>query len=222
MTQWIESLMNYPGIVFLMFLENVFPPIPSELVMPLAGFKSRSADGGVVLWGVILAGMIGSVLGQLPLYYLGKVIGEDKLAEWADKHGAWLTISGDEIHNSVKWFNEHGHKAVVFARVVPGVRSLISIPAGITKMNLGQFLLYSAIGTGVWSGALAYIGWLLGKRYDIVSKYMGPVTYIILGGIALYIVFNVVKRKRQQKDKDGGEKQADTETHGKNAAMDSH
>lgn len=206
MQNWIQSLMNYPGIAFLMFLENVFPPIPSELVMPLAGFQA--ARESVTLFGVILAGMLGSVVGQLPLYYLGKVVGEERLSAWADKHGAWLTLSGDDIHKSKAWFDKHGTKAVIFARLIPGVRSLISIPAGMAKMNLFQFLLYSAIGTGTWAAALAFLGYKLGDRYELVSKYIGPVTYVILGGIALYIVFNVIKRKREGTNKSSGDKKA--------------
>lgn len=205
MQGWIENLMNYPGIAFLMFLENVFPPIPSELVMPLAGFK---ASKELTLWGVILAGMLGSVLGQLPLYYLGKVVGEKRLSEWADKHGAWLTVSGDEIHKAKEWFDKHGNKAVIFARLIPGVRSLISVPAGMANMNLAQFLLYSAIGTGTWAAALAFLGYKLGERYETISKYIGPATYVILGGIALYMIVNIIKRKREGGNKDNKQGQS--------------
>ena len=196
--------MNYPGIAFLMFLENVFPPIPSELVMPLAGFTAGRGD--LSMWGVILAGLVGSLVGQLPLYYLGKIVGEEKLSQWADKYGAWLTISSDEIHKSVEWFDKHGGKAVIFARMVPGIRSLISLPAGIGKMPLGKFLLYSALGMGTWTTALAFAGYLLKDQYKIVEKYIGPVAYVVLGGTALYIIYNVVKRKREGKDtnKDDG------------------
>ncbi|MDF2441109.1 MAG: hypothetical protein JWN98_2093, partial [Abditibacteriota bacterium] len=146
MLEWITNLMNsmgYAAIVFLMFLENVFPPIPSELIMPMAGFTAT--QGKLTLVGVIIAGTLGSVLGALPLYYMGKVIGEDRLKEWADKHGKWLTVSREDIEKSKEWFDKHGAVAVIIGRLVPGVRSLIAVPAGIDQMNLPLFLLYTAI-----------------------------------------------------------------------------
>lgn len=165
MLEWIRSTMEtlgYPGIVLLMFLENVFPPIPSELVMPLAGFTS--SEGGLSLWGVVAAGTAGSVLGALPLYYLGRAFGEERLAAWADRHGKWLALSGQDVRNADAWFDRHGSKVVLFARLVPGVRSLISIPAGMSNMNMVTFLLYTTLGTGLWAGLLAYVGQLLGNN----------------------------------------------------------
>jgi len=197
MGDWIKGLLeggSYPAIAGLMFLENVFPPIPSELIMPLAGFVA--SQGKLSLWGVILAGMLGSVLGQLPLYYLGKIVGEARLKRWADKHGTWLAVSGEDIDKAHQWFDKHGTKSVVFARLVPGVRSLVSIPAGFTGMPLVPFLLYSAIGTGAWSAALALIGRALGQKHELVDKYLGPVTWVVLGGIVLAIIVRAVKRKR--------------------------
>ncbi len=205
MQDWITNLMNswgYLGIALLMFLENIIPPIPSELIMPLAGFTA-TGQGELSLPLVIVAGTIGSLIGQLPLYYLGKLVGEERLKAWADKYGAWLTVSGDEVTHAKKWFDEHGHKGVVFGRLIPGVRSLLSIPAGMANMNLFKFLLYSLIGTALWTALLAYLGSLLGNNYETVSRYMGPATYVILGGIGLYVVVSVIKRKRSQKNSDG-------------------
>ncbi len=197
MLDWITHLMNsmgYAGVALLMFLENVFPPLPSELIMPLAGVTTTQGEMNLV--SVIIAGMVGSVLGQLPLYYLGKVVGKDRLKAWADKHGALLALSGKDIEAADQWFGKHGHKAVLFGRLVPGVRSLISVPAGFAGMNLVQFLLYSAVGTGVWAALLAYGGSLLGKRYDLLNKYLGPVAYVVLGGLLIYFVVNIIKRKK--------------------------
>ena len=199
MLQFVQGLMNYPGIAFLMFLENVFPPLPSELIMPLAGFTA--GQGKITLWGAMLAGTFGSVIGQLPLYYLGKLVGEERLEKWADKYGAWLTVSGDDIEKSKKWFDKHGHKAVLFGRLVPGLRSLLSIPAGMADMNLAKFLAYSAIGTGVWASALAVAGYLLKDQYKIIEKWLGPITYVVLGGFALYILYSVIKRKKSGEGK---------------------
>ncbi len=197
MGDWIKNLLesgSYPAIAGLMFLENVFPPIPSELIMPLAGFVA--SQGKLSIWGVILAGMIGSLIGQLPLYYLGKAVGYERLKIWADKHGKWLTVSGDDITGAKNWFEKHGAKSVLLARVVPGVRSLISIPAGFANMPLTPFLLYSAIGTGLWTAALALIGRALGTQYELVSRYLGPATYVVLGGIVLAMIVRGLKKKK--------------------------
>lgn len=197
MLAWITNLMNsmgYFAIVLLMFLENVFPPIPSELIMPLAGFTATQGKLSLVV--VIIAGTLGSVLGALPLYYLGKVVGQERLVAWADKHGKWLALSGKDIAKSKEWFDKHGHKAVLLCRLVPGVRSLISIPAGIGQMNLAQFLLYSALGAGLWTAVLAFAGFKLGQNYDKVDQYLGPAAYVVLGAIAIAFVFRVVKQRR--------------------------
>jgi len=199
MIEWITNLMNsmgYIAIVFLMFLENVFPPIPSELIMPLAGFTAT--QGKLTLIGVIIAGTIGSVLGALPLYYVGKVIGEEHLKAWADKNGKWLTVSRGDIGKSKDWFDKHGAVAVIIGRLVPGIRSLISVPAGIDQMNLGLFMLYSAIGAGVWSSLLAYLGFLLGGNYDKVEKYLSPASYVVLGIVVLVYIYRVIKQHRQE------------------------
>jgi Uncharacterized membrane-associated protein len=193
---FVRGMMSYPGIFFLMILENVFPPIPSELIMPLAGFQAGA--GKLTLWGAILAGALGSLVGQLPLYYLGKVVGKDRLRDWAEKRGEWLALSGEDIDKADKWFQDHGNKAVLFGRLVPGVRSLISIPAGFSGMPLGKFLAYSAVGTAAWAGALAYLGSLLGDNYEQVSRYVGPVTYVVLGGMLIWFVANVIKRRHEK------------------------
>ena len=196
MLQWIQGLMNYPGIAFLMFLENVFPPLPSELIMPLAGFTAGQEK--ITLWGATLAGTVGSVLGQIPLYYLGKRVGEERLKKWADKYGAWLTVSGDDIAKSKDWFDKHGHKAVLFGRLVPGLRSLLSIPAGMANMSMVKFLAYSFVGTGTWAALLGFAGYQLRDRYTIVEKWLGPLTYVVLGGFIVYTGYSVIKRKKSK------------------------
>ena len=199
MVEWIKNLMEslgYAGIVFLMFLENIFPPIPSELIMPLAGFTST--QGKLSFVGVVLAGALGSVLGAIPLYYLGRLVGEERLKEWADKYGKWLTVSSREIEKVDRWFDRHGNKAVFFGRLVPGIRSLISIPAGISGMNLVTFLLYSAVGGTLWTAMLAYLGRLLGENYEQVDAYLGPVSYVVLGGLAVAGIIWVWQRKKQR------------------------
>lgn len=197
MKDWINSIMQtmgYPGIVLLMFLENVFPPIPSELIMPAAGFAASS--GGLTLWGAILAGIAGSVLGQLPLYYLGRVVGRRRLKRWADRHGRWLMVSAASIDRADAWFSRHGHAAVFYCRVVPGLRSYISIPAGVAKMNLVSFLAWTTLGTTIWTSLLTTAGYLLGQNYERVSQWLGPVSTVITLGLLVAIIVWVVRRRR--------------------------
>ena len=198
MVDWIKNTMNllgYPGVAVLMFLENVFPPIPSELVMPLAGFTAT--QGKLTFAGVVLAGMLGSAGGALVLYYLGKLVGAERLMVWADRYGKWLGVSGKDIVQSQGWFERHGGQAVFFCRLVPGVRSLISIPAGLANMQLAPFLLYSALGSGLWAGLLAYGGYLLGENYERVNTYLGPATYVVLGSLLLLAIGSIWRRNRQ-------------------------
>ncbi len=191
--------LGYPGVALLMFLENLFPPIPSELIMPLAGFTAGRGELSFV-W-VVVAGSVGSLLGQLPLYYLGRLVGEEKLVRWADRYGKWLTVSGDDIRRADDWFDKHGTKAVFFARLVPGLRSLISIPAGISEMPMPKFLLYSALGTTLWVVILTALGGLLGENYDAVDTYLGPVALVVVGGLAVFAVVWIVRRRGRQKSR---------------------
>lgn len=201
MSSWIESTlhqMGYPGVAFLMFLENVFPPIPSEVVMPLAGFTAT--QGQLALWGVIAAGMVGSVAGAIPLYYLGRWLGADRLERWAGEHGHWLLLSKKELERARRWFERHAVAAVFLGRLVPGVRSLISIPAGVYAMPLGPFLLWTAAGTGLWAALLALLGRWLGERHETVGRFLGPAAYVILGGLLLWYLGYAWTRHRQKHD----------------------
>lgn len=202
MTDWIkhtiESL-GYWGIALLMFLENLFPPIPSELIMPLAGYTSNLPGAKLNVWGVFLAGIIGSVLGALVWYYPGKFLGEGRIKELADKYGKWLTISSKEIVKAKHWFNRQGSKAVFIGRLVPGVRTLISVPAGISNMHLLPFLIYSTFGSALWVGLLTYSGYALGSQYELVDKYLAPVSKIVLAGLILAFIAWVIKRKQKHR-----------------------
>lgn len=199
MTEWIKTIVqqfSYPGIVFLMFLENVFPPIPSELIMPLAGFFST--EGKLNLLGIIAAGTLGSVLGAVPLYYLGKVAGEARIRRWCDRHGHWIGVSGDDLTKSKKWFERHGTKTVLLCRLIPGIRSLISIPAGIAEMNLIKFLAYTTLGSAVWTAALAGAGRSLGAKYEAVEHVIGPISTAIVVGIILTLVIRGIRQRRRR------------------------
>nr|PZN77585.1 MAG: hypothetical protein DIU56_11350 [Pseudomonadota bacterium] len=196
MASWVMSTVfsaGYLGIVFLMFLENVFPPIPSELIMPLAGYMAGS--GKLALLGVILAGTAGSVLGAVPLYWAGRRIGEKRLRRFADRHGRWLTVSCRDIDRAKRWFDRYGWVTVLFCRLVPGVRSLISIPAGLNHMNPATFLVLTAIGSAAWTALLAWLGYVLGRNFGAVQRYLDPVSWVVLGSIAVYYVYRVVTHR---------------------------
>lgn len=202
MLEWITNTINslgYWGIALLMFLENVFPPIPSELIMPLAGFTARATPEKLNVIGVFFAGLLGSVLGALVWYYPGKYLGERRLQVWADKYGKWLSISSKDIVKAKGWFDQQGGKAVCIGRLVPGVRTLISVPAGISNMHLLPFLIYSTLGSAVWVGLLTYSGYALGSQYELVDKYLAPVSKIVAVVLILAFVVWVMKRKRKNR-----------------------
>jgi membrane protein DedA with SNARE-associated domain len=190
---WITGIVEnsgYLGIALLMLAENIFPPLPSELIMPLAGFLSASGRLNIFL--VVLAGTVASTAGALFWYYVGWWLGAERLKRWAGRHGRWLTISPEEVDHVCGWFDRHGGKAVFAGRLVPTVRSMISVPAGIAGMRLGKFLLYSVSGTALWTGFLAGAGYLLESQYDKVADYMNPVANVVMGLIVLCYLYRVI------------------------------
>ena len=197
MSNWIRSIIeqfSYPGIVFLLLIENVFPPIPSELIIPLAGFVST--QGQLSLPGVIVAGTVGSVVGAVLLFYIGRWIGARRLRRWTEAHGRWIGLSTADLDKSERWFKRHGAKTVLIARVVPGVRSLISIPAGIAGLNFGVFLVFTTLGCAVWTGALAFAGRLLGQSHEQVERVLGPVSTAVVVGIVLSMIIRGLRQRR--------------------------
>ena len=198
MFDWLMGLqkMGVLGIALMMFAENVFPPIPSELIMPLAGFSAARGEGNLLI--VIIAGSIGSLLGALLWYYIGQKIGAKTLKRWATKHGRWLTLSPREVEQSCAWFNRHGGKAVFIGRLIPAVRTLISVPAGIAGMPLGSFLLYSAAGTILWTALLATAGYFLESQYDKVAQWLNPVSNVVIAIIVLGYLYRVLRFRRRQ------------------------
>lgn len=189
MFDWITALIDQlglPGVALMMFLENVFPPIPSELIMPLAGFNA--AQGRMGLVGVILAGTLGSLAGAVLWYLLGRAVGTARLRRLAARHGRWLTVTPGELDRADAWFDRHGGIAVFLGRLVPTVRTLISIPAGLSEMPLGRFLLWSGLGTLIWTTFLALAGYLLEDAYHRVENWVNPVsTVVVVGIVGLYL-----------------------------------
>ena len=200
MATWVMNILQtlgYPGLAFLMFVENVFPPIPSELIMPLAGYLS--AQGKLNFAGIVAAGTLGSVIGALPLYWLGRKLGKDRLARMAERHGKWFTVSAEEIDRADDWFGRHGSKAVFLGRLVPGVRSLIAIPAGLHEMPMVPFLIYTTIGSALWTAALAAAGYGLGAQFHEVEKYLDPVSWVVFGVLLVWYVGRVVRQGRARR-----------------------
>lgn len=197
MSEWIKSLIqewSYAGVMFLMFLENVFPPIPSELIMPLAGFYSTT--GKFTLLGIVIAGTLGSLAGAMLLYYAGRLAGEERVRRWCERHGKWVGLSGEDVDKSKRWFDRHGAKTVLLCRMVPGVRSLISVPAGIASMPLGQFVFLTSIGSAIWTAALALAGRGLAQNYEQVEKFVGPISTAVVVGIVAMIALRAFRQRK--------------------------
>ena len=147
-TSILASLGGF-GVFLLMLAENVFPPIPSEVILPLAGYTAAQGRGS--LWVVAIAGTLGSAAGAVLWYYVGRWIGIDRLKRFAARHGRWLTLTPVEVDHVDRWFDRYGRRAVLFGRMVPGVRTLISVPAGVSGMPLGPFLVSTLAGSAIWT-----------------------------------------------------------------------
>mgnify|MGYP000474665935 CR=1 FL=1 len=211
MFDWITNFVSsvgFPGVAILMFVENVFPPIPSELIMPLAGFNAAQGEMNLIL--VILAGTVGSLAGAWFWYWLARKVGLDRIRSFAERHGRWTGLTPGDLDRSRDWFDRHGGMAVLIGRMIPTVRTLISVPAGIAPMPLGRFLAYSAVGTLAWTTLLAMLGYLLESGYTAVQGWLDPVTWIVVGLIVAAYIRQVVtydkrdeKQKRKRAERDG-------------------
>lgn len=180
-SEWVLIIMEQfglLGVTVMMFLENVFPPIPSELIMPAAGFAAAMGKMNLVL--VIIAGTLGSVLGALPLYYLGTVFDEKRLFSLAEKYGKYVLVKPSDVTNAQDWFHKYGKTVIFFGRMIPAIRSLISIPAGMARMPMLPFLVLTAIGSAIWTTILAYAGYILGANYEQVEAFIEPISKIVV------------------------------------------
>ena len=198
MLHWITHLVNslsYWGVAILMAVENIILPIPSELIMPLAGFKT--ARDQMTLFGVIAAGTAGSVLGGLPLYYAGYALGEDRLRQWIRRYGKWMLLRAEDLDRASDRFSGNSFIDVTLGQLLPGIRGLISIPAGVARMNVGLFLLANLIGTLVWCTVLAVAGRLLGRNFTKIHEFLGPTGWVILGVLAAGIAYWLIRRKKR-------------------------
>jgi len=193
---WIETIVQTTGvfgIALLMFLENVFPPIPSELIMPLAGYIAAKGEANIVL--VIIAGSAGSLAGALFWYGLGRLFDHERLKSFADRHGRIITMTRADLTKADDWFDEYGQYAVLFGRLIPTVRTLISIPAGLAEMPITRFLVFSGIGTAIWTTLLALFGYAVGGRYSELEGWIDPISYGIIALVIAIYVWRVVTFK---------------------------
>jgi membrane protein DedA with SNARE-associated domain len=198
MGDWTIRLIDetgYVGIFLLMFLETIFPPIPSEVIMPIAG--QRAANGTLNLGAVIASGTAGAMLGNLFWYALARVIGMKRFKPIIVRYGRWLTMDWDDVEKSERLFGRFGGIIVSGGRLLPTIRSVISIPAGLLEMRLRSFLIWSTLGTALWTAVLAAAGWGLGKAVDDVEKILGPLsTAIIVAIVAAYVWRQITWRRR--------------------------
>lgn len=200
LTNWITSLLQttgYLGIIFLIALENIFPPIPSEVILPLTGYLVYQDKLNV--FAAIISATIGSVLGALFLYYLSRKLGKKRVLSLADKYGRILGISKEDVEKSLTLFHKHGGKLIFFGRIVPTIRSVVSIPAGLTGMDIKKFILFSALGSALWNGTLIGIGLALGERWQEIQKYTKVLEYVVwvvvIGGI-LWLLWRKYKKRK--------------------------
>jgi membrane protein DedA with SNARE-associated domain len=199
MSQWIINLINdsgYLGVGFLMFLETVFPPVPSEVIMPVAGLSA--ARGTMTLWGVIASGTAGAMLGNYFWYLAARVVGLDRFRPFIERFGRFLTLDWAEIEKAQKLFGTQGWAIVFFGRMLPTLRSLISIPAGLLKMRLSTFFFWSTIGTAIWTTLLAVAGYMLGKRFQEIEAVIGPLSIAVIVVIAAGYVWRLIRWKPNQ------------------------
>lgn len=190
MTDWIIetiSTLGYLGIFLVMLAESIFPPIPSELVIPFAGFAA--ANGDLNLFGVLAASTVGAVVGMLPWYFAGRIFGLDRVRYLADRFGRVMAFNADEIDMAVGWFRRFGPIIVLFGRLIPLIRTLISIPAGLSRMSLPVFLIASTTGALIWNTFLTLAGYILHEHYEVIEVVLDPLSYIVLGlVVVLYLV----------------------------------
>ena len=193
--QWI----GYGAILLAMFLENLIPPIPSELIMPLGGFYVY--QGQLDFLPVVLAGLIGTVIGALPWYGIGRLVNEERLEQWLEKNGRWIGINPHELARSRNWFNRYGVSLVFWGRLVPGIRTLISVPAGVELMPITPFMLWTTAGSLIWTLFLTTTGFYLGDSYVNIEKWIRPFSSIfktiIIVGISVAFIIIIYKTLRK-------------------------
>jgi len=186
-----NSTIAYLIICLAMFLENIIPPIPSEIIMPLGGFFVHQQKLNFYI--LIFWGLFGTIAGSMPWYYLGKLVNEKRLSNFLDKRGKYLGITSNDLAKSKLWFDKYGVSLVFWGRLVPGIRTLISVPAGMELMPLKKFLIWTTLGSLIWVVFLTYAGVLFGENYQIIETYLDQVKYFVKPILILIIVYFLIK-----------------------------
>ena len=186
-----NSTIAYLTICLAMFLENIIPPIPSEIIMPLGGFfvyQQKLNFYTLVFWG-----LFGTIAGSMPWYYLGKLVNEKRLSNFLDKNGKYLGITSNDLAKSKIWFDKYGVSLVFWGRLVPGIRTLISVPAGMELMPLRKFLIWTILGSLIWILLLTYAGFVFGENYQIIETYLDQIKYIVKPILLLVFIYFLIK-----------------------------
>ena len=198
MSDWIVRLIEqsgYLGVGFLMFLETLFPPIPSEVIMPVAGVAA--GQGKLGLGGTIAAGTAGAMLGNIIWYLAARALGHDRLEPFIRKYGKWLTISWKDVQKAHRWFDDHGVAFVLTGRLIPTIRSLVSVPAGLLDMRFRNFVVASTVGTAIWTTFLAMLGFKLQENFSDIDQILRPVSNVILAVLIIAYVWRLITHKGQ-------------------------
>ena len=199
LADWVTEVINalgYLGVTLLVALENVFPPIPSEIVLPFAGFVASDGDANLI--GMIVAATIGSLVGALILYGVSAWVGPDRVGQFVIRYGRWLRLTTDDVVKAERWFDRYSARAVLLCRCIPLIRSLISIPAGFRRMPIGQFVVYTTIGSAIWNSALIGAGYLLRSSWKDVEPVLSWFQYVVVAVIVVAIGWFVWSRRRSE------------------------
>jgi membrane protein DedA with SNARE-associated domain len=193
MSEWIIGAINqfgYGGLFLLMLLESMFPPVPSELILPFVGFSA--ARGDMNFLGVLAATTLGSIVGTLPWYFAGRLLGLERIRRLADRFGRWLTVNAREIDKATGYFDRYGPIIVLVGRWAPIIGTLISATAGLARMDLAKFLLPTAIGAGLWNLLVISAGYFLQERYELIASFIDPLTILVLVVVMVAYIFRLV------------------------------
>ena len=215
LANWVQDVINqfgYLGVALLVVIENVFPPIPSEIVLPFAGFVAQqgasavnatadAAQSDTTVVGMMIAATVGSVVGALILYFVSAAIGPERLRGFVERFGKWFGVKSSDLVRAEEWFDRRSSAAVLVGRCVPLIRSIVSIPAGFRRMKLTSFVVLTAIGSAVWNIALIGAGAVLGDQWERVGEYVGVFQWLVIAAVLLLLVRFVVSRLKNRRQK---------------------
>ena len=217
LANWVQDVINqfgYFGVALLVVIENVFPPIPSEIVLPFAGFVAQqgasavnatadAAQSDTTVIGMMIAATVGSVVGALILYFVSAAIGPERLRGFVERFGKWFGVKSSDLVRAEVWFDRRSVVAVVVGRCVPLIRSIVSIPAGFRRMKLTSFVVLTAIGSAVWNIALIGAGAVLGDQWERVGEYVGVFQWLVIAAVLVLLVRFVVSRLKKRRPQNG-------------------